>query len=109
MQEMPTLRDGFSGYLQRHGYLPAQSEAPIREAIQKIYLEPEPESPIRSCCELLIRFDELVQLWRFRHVQMVERMIGTKPGTGGSMGVPYLRATLSKRFFPELWEARTFL
>jgi tryptophan 2,3-dioxygenase len=40
---------------------------------------------------------------------MVERMVGTKPGTGGSEGVNYLKSTLDKKFFPELWEARTFL
>lgn len=64
---------------------------------------------LQSLCEGLIRLDELFQLWRFRHVQMVERMIGHKPGTGGSLGVSYLASTLTKRFFPELWEVRTQL
>jgi tryptophan 2,3-dioxygenase len=48
-------------------------------------------------------------LWRVHHVQMVERMIGSKPGTGGSPGVSYLRSTLDRKFFPELWELRTEL
>jgi len=54
-------------------------------------------------------FDEGVLLWRGRHVCMVERMIGMKPGTGGSLGVAYLQTTLQRRFFPELWEVRTVL
>ncbi len=59
--------------------------------------------------ETLIAHDEFFSLWRFHHVKMVERMLGTKPGTGGSEGVGYLRTTLDKKFFPELWEARTHL
>lgn len=60
-------------------------------------------------CERLIEFDELVVSWRLRHVQMVERTIGMRMGTGGSAGSSYLRLTLDKKFFPELWEARTML
>ncbi len=59
--------------------------------------------------EGLIEHDELFQLWRAHHVRMVERMVGTKRGTGGSEGVNYLRTTLDQKFFPELWEARTHL
>jgi tryptophan 2,3-dioxygenase len=47
--------------------------------------------------------------WRHRHVLAVERQIGLKPGTGGSSGAAYLRSTLTRRFFPALWEARTRL
>ncbi|MFL6128425.1 MAG: tryptophan 2,3-dioxygenase [Mycobacteriales bacterium] len=57
--------------------------------------------------EALLDHDEGFSLWRTRHVHMVERMIGRKPGTGGSSGVSYLTATLEKRFFPELWQARS--
>lgn len=60
-------------------------------------------------CERLTEFDELVVGWRLRHIQMVERTIGMKMGTGGSAGSSYLRLTLDKKFFPELWEARTML
>lgn len=60
-------------------------------------------------CERLTEFDELVVSWRLRHIQMVERTIGAKFGTGGSEGASYLRTTLDKKFFPELWEARTML
>jgi len=59
--------------------------------------------------ESLIAHDEYFSLWRSHHVKMVERMVGTKRGTGGSEGVGYLRTTLDKKFFPELWEARTYL
>jgi tryptophan 2,3-dioxygenase len=60
-------------------------------------------------CERLIEFDELVVSWRLRHIQMVERIIGIRMGTGGSSGSSYLKLTLDKKFFPELWEARTLL
>jgi len=59
--------------------------------------------------EALISHDEFFSLWRYHHVKMVERMLGTKRGTGGSEGVGYLLTTLDKKFFPELWEARTYL
>ena len=53
--------------------------------------------------------DELFANWRLRHVLMVERQIGSKTGTGGSTGVSYLRTTLDKRFYPELWGLRSYL
>ncbi|HEV2915852.1 MAG TPA: tryptophan 2,3-dioxygenase family protein [Pyrinomonadaceae bacterium] len=59
--------------------------------------------------ESLLEHDEYFSLWRAHHVKMVERMVGTKRGTGGSEGVGYLLTTLDKKFFPELWEARTYL
>jgi tryptophan 2,3-dioxygenase len=59
--------------------------------------------------EALIAHDEFFSLWRYHHVKMVERMLGAKRGTGGSEGVGYLKTTLDKKFFPELWEARTHL
>jgi tryptophan 2,3-dioxygenase len=58
-------------------------------------------------CERLVDLDEGVQEWRYRHVKMVERTIGTKRGTGGSMGAEYLRTTLLKQAFPDLWAIRT--
>lgn len=58
-------------------------------------------------CELLVDFDEGMQEWRYRHVKMVERTIGDKAGTGGSSGVDYLRRTLHRRIFPDLWEIRS--
>jgi tryptophan 2,3-dioxygenase len=49
------------------------------------------------------------RLWRLRHVAIVERMIGDKPGTGGSVGAAYLRKTAERKFFPDLWELRSYL
>ena len=59
--------------------------------------------------EVLLEHDEYFSLWRFHHIKMVERMVGAKRGTGGSEGIGYLKTTLDKKFFPELWEARTHL
>lgn len=59
--------------------------------------------------EALLEHDEYFSLWRSHHIKMVERMVGAKRGTGGSEGIGYLRTTLNKKFFPELWEARTYL
>ena len=59
--------------------------------------------------EALLSHDELFSSWRQRHVLMVERQIGSKTGTGGSTGASYLRKTLDKRFFPELWDLRSYL
>ncbi len=59
--------------------------------------------------EMLVDFDEAFAVWRSRHVLAVERQIGAKPGTGNSSGVEYLRSTTLKRFFPELWDARSVL
>jgi tryptophan 2,3-dioxygenase len=59
--------------------------------------------------EALLEHDEYFSLWRSHHIKMVERMVGAKRGTGGSDGIGYLRTTLDKKFFPELWEARTYL
>jgi tryptophan 2,3-dioxygenase len=58
-------------------------------------------------CEALVDVDEGIQEWRYRHVKAVERIIGTKLGTGGSTGVEYLRSTLFRPFFPDLWEIRS--
>jgi tryptophan 2,3-dioxygenase len=58
-------------------------------------------------CEALVDVDEGIQEWRYRHVKAVERIIGAKLGTGGSSGVDYLRSTLFRPFFPDLWEIRS--
>jgi tryptophan 2,3-dioxygenase len=64
---------------------------------------------LHGVAELLLDHDEAVATWRFRHALMAARTIGTRPGTGGSAGVEYLRSTVDRRFFPELWEVRTRL
>ncbi len=104
----PTLRSAFLNILTRRGLALSAQPEQVKKAIVKVY-QSTVEPAVHNLCEDLIQFDEQVSLWRFRHVQMVERMIGMKMGTGGSLGVPYLKGTLKKRFFPELWDARTEL
>ena len=74
-----------------------------------VYQTPASHYDLYLLAEALIEFDEMFYLWRLRHVAMVERMIGAKPGTGGSEGVAYLRTTLDRKFFPALWELRSWL
>ncbi|MDE2592497.1 MAG: tryptophan 2,3-dioxygenase, partial [Actinomycetales bacterium] len=62
-----------------------------------------------AVCERLVDFDEGLQEWRYRHVKMVERTIGRKPGSGGSDGVGYLASTLFRSVFPDLWAIRSQL
>jgi len=80
----------------------AQAVVQILTSFEKHYEEFE-------LAEALLEHDEFFSLWRSHHIKMVERMVGAKRGTGGSEGVGYLRTTLEKKFFPELWEARTYL
>jgi tryptophan 2,3-dioxygenase len=79
------------------------------EALVRIYEDPETHADLLALCEVLIEIDECLALWRAHHVQMVERMIGSMRGTGGSAGVGYLQSTLPKRAFPDLWRVRTRL
>lgn len=104
-----SLRDVFFETLARHVGLKSREPEAVRKVLGKLYGAQTIDFTLQTLCEHLIQYDELVQLWRFRHVQMVERMIGMKMGTGGSLGVPYLMSTLKKRFFPELWQVRTDL
>ena len=82
---------------------PNQPNQEIQEALVHIY-HTSPEVSI--LLELMTDFDEGMQEWRYRHVKMVERTIGHKIGTGGSMGAEYLRTTLFKPVFPDLWAIR---
>lgn len=115
----PTLYDAFDDLLRGRGFpLPVPGDPALREkrleALQAIYerddtQEQDDLDDLYQLCEAMIEYDENFQLWRYHHVRMVERMIGRKPGTGGSEGVGYLQRTLDKRCFPELWEVRTRL
>ncbi len=75
----------------------------------RLQSEYEKHPALFNLAEMLIAHDEQIVLWRVHHVAMVERMLGTKQGTGGSAGVAYLQSTLKKKIFPEMWEARTHL
>jgi aminocarboxymuconate-semialdehyde decarboxylase len=115
--EEPSLRDVFFGALQAMGKLtPASESATERErfeararAVHELYKDEHNHRDWIDVCERLTEFDELVVSWRLRHIQLVERIIGIRMGTGGSTGASYLKLTLDKKFFPELWEARTLL
>ena len=95
--------------LQRDVSTPYQASEAVLAAAVKIYREADAYYDLYSALESLIDLDEGLLLWRQRHVAMVERMIGNRRGTGGSSGVKYLSQTLSKRFFPEIWDARNWL
>jgi tryptophan 2,3-dioxygenase len=113
----PSLRDVFFDALSAMGVL-AQSGANATErerfdararAVLSLYRDEHSHRDWIDVCERLTEFDELVVSWRLRHIQLVERTIGVRMGTGGSAGSSYLKLTLDKKFFPELWEARTLL
>jgi tryptophan 2,3-dioxygenase len=114
----PSLWDAFLRYLSREGYPvpathlqrdPAARVEPSPE-IQAILIDVYCGDPKNSeLCERMVDLDEGVQEWRYRHVKMVERTIGTKRGTGGSAGADYLKTTVGRPAFPDLWEIRTKL
>ena len=117
----PSLSEAFFALLRRHGFDTPASESPRdakerrshfgkrQRALVKILTDEEQFYKESQLAEGLIEHDEYFSLWRSHHIKMVERMVGAKPGTGGSEGVGYLQKTLDKKFFPELWDARTFL
>ena len=78
----------------------------MQEALLRAYRE---DAEAASVCERFVDLDEGVQEWRYRHVKMVERTIGSKPGTGGSAGAEYLKETLFHPAFPDLWAIRALL
>lgn len=104
----PSLADAFWKLLERNGFKIETDDERV-SAIVEILTNPEKHSEFFLMQDLLVEHDENIALWRYHHVLMVERMMGMKRGTGGSEGANYLRSTLEKRFFPELWEARTHL
>jgi tryptophan 2,3-dioxygenase len=105
----PTVWDGFVALLERNGLdMPEEDEEARRESLLRMAREPDRAALFRVA-EGLVDHDEAFARWRSHHVLMVEREIGAKKGTGGSAGVEYLRSTLDKRFFPELWGLRSHL
>jgi tryptophan 2,3-dioxygenase len=114
----PSIWDSFLHYLRRRGYdvprdqLERDVAQPVESspALQRVLLDIYRNDPdVREICERYVDLDEGLQEWRYRHVKMVERTIGAKPGTGGSAGAAYLQGTLSRAVFPDLWEIRTEL
>ncbi|WP_370947612.1 tryptophan 2,3-dioxygenase [Amycolatopsis sp. cg5] len=111
----PSLYDSFITYLSTQGYQvpagrdvtkPAEPSPAMQEVLLDVYRDDKGSSVV---AEHLVDFDEGMQEWRYRHVKMVERTIGDKTGTGGSSGAAYLRSTLFKPMFADLWAVRSHL
>jgi len=112
----PSVFDSFVRYLAGQRYdVPAEilhrdvshaieASAEMQQALKKVYDE---DADAAAVCELLVDLDEGMQEWRYRHVKMVERTIGGRPGTGGSAGATYLRSTIGTPTFPDLWAMRS--
>jgi tryptophan 2,3-dioxygenase len=117
--EAPSLYDEFLRHLARRGHAipddcvkrdwsePHRRRADLMPVFMAIYDHPEDHWEEYELCEELVDLEESFQLWRFRHMKTVQRIIGNKPGTGGTAGVSYLRGALDRTFFPELIDVRT--
>jgi len=113
-----TLWDAFVHYLSREGYRvpaeiltrdvtqPVAASEPLQDVLIEVY---RTDARNAELCERLVDLDEGLQEWRYRHVKMVQRTIGTRPGTGGSSGASYLSTTLMQPLFPDLWAIRARL
>ena len=114
----PTLWDVFLRYLSQNGYTipdilltrdvtqPLEPSPDVQQTLLDVYHR---DPALTRVCERMVDLDEGLQEWRYRHVKMVERTIGAKQGTGGSSGTQYLKGTLFKPFFPDLWAIRVEL
>ncbi|HEX5132714.1 MAG TPA: tryptophan 2,3-dioxygenase family protein [Candidatus Krumholzibacteria bacterium] len=114
--DAPTIWDAFAHFLKNAGYAvpdavlhrdvtqPITASEDMQTALKAVY---RGDASLASLCERMVDLDEGVQEWRYRHVKMVERTIGTKRGTGGSEGAEYLKTTLMHPLFPDLWAIRT--
>lgn len=114
----PTLWDAFLQFLAANGYRLGEdiTERDVTQpvaaspAVQAVLLQVYRTDPrLTAVCERLVDLDEGMQEWRYRHVKMVQRTIGTRGGTGGSSGAEYLTTTLNQPVFPDLWAIRTEL
>jgi len=111
----PSLMDAFYLFLRQHGVtipdhllsrdrtLPTAPDEVIEEGILRLY---KSEPNLEILFELMTDFDEGIQEWRYRHIKLVERTIGSKKGTGGSLGVEFLKRSLFSPVFPDLWAIR---
>ena len=115
----PSLYDEFIAHLARQGYdvpqrlldrdwsRPHTVDQDLVEVFAQVYASPAEHWGVYETCEELVDVEDSFQQWRFRHLQVVQRVIGHKTGTGGSSGVDFLRRALDLTFFPELYEVRT--
>jgi len=119
--EAPSLYDEFLRYLYNHGHeVPKECverdysqtherQEALMPVFEKIYEDTKSNWDAYHLCEQLVDIEVNFQLWRFRHMKTVERIIGYKRGTGGSSGVAFLKKALDLSFFPELFEVRTLI
>lgn len=119
--EQPSLYDEFLRFLHRKGHPVPQSHVErdftkpyvksdeVMRLFKRVYEHPEDNWQAYEMAEKLVDVEERFQLWRFRHMKTVHRIIGHKMGTGGSSGVNFLQRALGMNFFPELWDVRTEL
>jgi tryptophan 2,3-dioxygenase len=106
----PSLREASIAALERAGFDVGDGSADaLAAAWLEVYRDAERWFELYELAEKLVDIDDALASWRHKHVLTVERIIGNKRGTGGSAGAPYLRSTLEKRVFPELWSLRTQL
>jgi tryptophan 2,3-dioxygenase len=115
----PSLYDEFLAHLARAGYAvpahllerdwtqPYRLDEGLVDVVAEVYAKPDEHWGVYETCEELVDIEDNFQDWRFRHLQVVQRTIGHKTGTGGSSGVDFLRRALDLTFFPELFEVRT--
>ncbi len=114
-----SLYDEVLAWLSRHGYavpaaalerdwaLPYAPSEGVVDVVAEVYADPAAHWDVYEMCEELVDVEDNMQVWRFRHLKTVERIIGSKRGTGGSSGVPFLRRALDLTFFPELYAVRS--
>ena len=108
--EEPSLREAAIAALKRAGFdLGDASAESLAAAWLEVYRDADRWFELYELAEKLVDIDDALASWRHKHVLTVERIIGNKRGTGGSAGATYLRSTLDKRIFPELWALRTDL
>ncbi|HXS49867.1 MAG TPA: tryptophan 2,3-dioxygenase family protein [Sphingomicrobium sp.] len=108
--DQPSLRDGAIAALERAGFdVGDRSVAALAAAWLEVYRDADRWFELYELAEKLVDIDDALASWRHKHVLTVERIIGGRRGTGGSEGASYLRSTLDKRVFPELWALRTDL
>lgn len=111
----PSVVDCFYAFLQRHGVavpaellardvtLPSVPNEVVEEGILRLY---KSQPDMENLFELMTDFDEGFQEWRYRHIKLVERSIGSKKGTGGSLGIEFLKQSLFHPVFHDLWAIR---
>jgi tryptophan 2,3-dioxygenase len=119
--EQPSLYDEFLRFLHRKGHAvpedhvtrdftkPYEKSDAVMKVFKTVYEQPEKHWVAYEMAEKLVDVEERFQLWRFRHMKTVHRIIGHKMGTGGSSGVTFLQRAIGLTFFPELWDVRTEL